>query len=392
MEKARSQRDGTVDVDFMTDCERQLRTPLDVWAGNLSSSLESISRDGWSQSRVRSAAAHMNLAALVVANAGDLPSAERLCRTQLTWLAQVASESGDVSVLGSAVQPWVNLGRLHVLTGSIEESLPHFRLAEHLRDRKPVRLGPCRIQADMWQPLVAAEPDLPDVLWNVFVLDQLKAHLRTGDPARALSAAVTLREAAPAGTYRYIVEGEIIALLRSSRAEDALQLVAQAGPATTSDEIAFLLHQIAAATSLRRSEDARRLATGLSAFVTQSDLPSAEPATFLRQLKQLAYLLERLGEPHYALAVHLHGMRTCHERMDEPLFLNFIEGALRLAPEHGSASHWRSAREDLLASSLYAEVRRRRGASAALDHPSLRELVVSVEATAARVGPYVPAV
>ncbi|MEU6866676.1 hypothetical protein ABZ924_26015 [Streptomyces sp. NPDC046876] len=392
MDRTRRQQDGTVNVDFMTDCERQLRTPLDVWAGDLSSGLESIGRDGWNRSHVKSAAAHMNLAALVLANAGDLGSAERLCRTQLAWLARLASESGDVSVLGSAVQPWINLGRLRVLTGRIEESLPHFRLAEHVRDREPARLGPCRIHAEMWQPLVAAEPDLPEVLWNVFVLDQLKAHLRSGDPDRILSSTVALREAAPPETYQYIVEGEIIALLRSGRAEDALQSVARAGPATTSGEIAFLLHRIAAATSLRRSEDARRLATGLAAFVTQSDVPSDEPATFLRQLKQLAYLLERLGEPHYALAVHLRGMRACHEHMDEPLFLDFLEGAVQLAPEHASASQWRAAREDLLASSLYAEVRRRRGAAAALDHPSLRALIVSAEAAATRVGPYVPAV
>ncbi|MDO0929610.1 hypothetical protein QQY24_31150 [Streptomyces sp. TG1A-8] len=97
--------------------------------------------------------------------------------------------------------------------------------------------------------MLAAEPDLPDVLWNVFVLDQPKAHLRFGSPAHALAAAKTLRSVAPAGTHRFIAEGEIIALLCAGRAEEALETAVRFVPLTISDEIAFLLHQVAAATA-----------------------------------------------------------------------------------------------------------------------------------------------
>ena len=66
---------------------------------------------------------------------------------------------------------------------------------------------------------------------------------------------------------------------------------------TTSDEVAFLLHRIAALTVLGRRDEARRLAVGLMVFVTQPEVLPAEPATFLRQAKQLALLLQRIGEP-----------------------------------------------------------------------------------------------
>ncbi|MGW4874026.1 hypothetical protein [Streptomyces chartreusis] len=384
------QSDGSVVADFMTGCDRQLRPPLDVWAMDLRRKLQSLGGEGWDPDRVRSASTCMNLAALVVAHAGHLGAAERLCHAQLVWLAQLAAESGEASVLGNAVQPWVNLGRLRALGGSIEESLPHFRLAECLRDQQPVHLGPCHIPAEMWQPLVEAEPDLPDVLWNVFVLDQLKACLRSGDPACALTAAAALRDAAPTQTHRFITEGEVIALLRSGRAEGAFLKAAQAEPTTTSDEVAFLLHRIAASTVLGRRDEARRLAVGLTAFVTQLDVLPAEPATFLRQAKQLALLLQQIAEPRYAWAVHLHGMRTCRVQMDEPLHLEFLDGALQLAPDHPSAGRWKSERDRLLASSLYAEVRRRRGASDGLTHPSVRDLIVTVETAALSAGPYSP--
>lgn len=369
----------------MTDCDRLLRAPLDKWANDLRCNLESISGEKWNRTRVGSASAYMNLAALVVANSGDLVAAERLCYAQLNWLTRLASESGDVTVLGNAMQPWINLGRLRVLVGNAEDALSHFRLVENLRDEQTAQLGPCCIRPGMWQLLVAAEPDLPNVLWNVFVLEQLKAYLRSGNPGRTLSAATALRDVAPPRTHRYIVEAEIIAFLRSGHADDALQKVAQARPETTSDEIAFLLHQIAAVTVLGRYGQARRLAVGLAAFVTQSDAGSGEPANFLRQLKQLGLLLERLEESRYALAVYLQGTSKCHEQLDEPLYLDFIEGALRLAPEHPCARDWRSARDSLLTGSLYAEVRRR-GAVPALDQPSIRGLIVSVQAAAESLG------
>ncbi|MET9450320.1 hypothetical protein [Streptomyces cinerochromogenes] len=381
MNKSTVRRNDSVSTDFMIDCDRLLRAPLDTWANDIRCNLESISRQEWNKNHTRSASAYMNLAALVVANSGDLVAAEGLCYTQLDWLARLASQSGDASVLGNAVQPWINLGRLRVLAGNTENAFFHFRLVENLRAEEAAQLGPCHIRPGMWQLLAAEEPDLPDVLWNVFVLEQLKAYLRSGNPERTLSAAASLRKVAPSRTDRFILEAEIIAFLRSGQAEDALQKATQARPETTSDEIAFLLHQIAALTALGRFGNARRIAIGLSALMAQPDAGSGEPANFLRQLKQLGFLLERLEEPRYALAVYLQGTSRCREHLDEPLHLNFLEGALRLAPEHPSAHDWLSVRDSVLACSLYAEVRRRSTAPA-LTHPSIRDLIVSVQAAA----------
>ncbi|MDO0929611.1 hypothetical protein QQY24_31155 [Streptomyces sp. TG1A-8] len=97
-------------------------------------------------------------------------------------------------------------------------------------------------------------------------------------------------------------------------------------------------------------------------------------------------LLETLDAPRFALAVHLHGMDACREHPDEPLYLAFTEGALRMAPDHQHASRWRFVREKLLVGSRYAEVGGRRRPGDKRGHPAVRELIAAVEAAAVRVG------
>ncbi|MFI6819156.1 hypothetical protein ACIBG7_42655 [Nonomuraea sp. NPDC050328] len=366
--------------DFLIDHDRPPRRALDRWATELSGELAAPGAASPLSTEGRGAkAARMNLAALVVAYAGDLETAERLCRLQLEWLARLASESGDASLLGDALQPWINLGRLRVLRGDVDGARPHFLLAEHLRDLRPVRLGPCNLPADAWPLVVAADPSIPEVLWNVYAIDQLKAYLRAGDPGGAPGFVSRLRRLAPPDVHRFIDEGEILALLRGGYAERALEKTADADPATTADEMAFLLHRVAALVALGQDGPARQLAVGLTAIVTREEPLYATPPTFLRQLKRLALLLEALDAEGYALAVHARGLDVCDSYEDEPLHLEFIEGALRLAPGHRASAGWRSARARLLGRSLYFEVRRRYGLAANPGHVSIRELVAAVE-------------
>ncbi|MET9064539.1 hypothetical protein [Streptosporangium sandarakinum] len=370
--------------DFLIDHDRPLRRALDSWAIELCGELSALSAASpLSADRRGATAACMNLAALVVAHAGDLQTAERLCRLQLEWLARLASESGDSSILGDALQPWINVGRLRVLQGDAGGARPHFLLAEHLRDFRPVQLGPCDLPASAWPLVVAADPAIPQVLWNVYAIDQLKAYLRAGDPEGAPGFVSRLRRLTPSDVHRFIDEGEILALLRGGHAEEALEKTAAADPATTADEMAFLLHRVAAMAALGQVGSARQLALGLTAIVTQTEPQFATPPTFLRQLKQLGLLLETLGAERYALAVYTRGLDMCDGYEDEPLHLEFIEGALCLAPGHRASAGWRSVRDRLLGRSLYFEVRRRYGMAAKPDHVSIRDLVAAVESAAA---------
>ncbi|GAA3445575.1 hypothetical protein [Planomonospora venezuelensis] len=365
------------------DHDRPARRALDGWAVELRGKLSALGAEPPLSAGGRGAkAACMNLAALVVAHAGDLQTAERLCRLQLEWLARLASESGDPSVLGDALQPWINLGRLRVLRGDADGARPHFVLAEHLRDLRPVRLGPCRLPAGAWPLVVAADAGIPEVLWNVYAIDQLKAYLRAGDPEGALAFIPRLRRLTPPGTRRFVDEGEVLALLRGGRAGEALEKAAEADPATTADEMAFLLHRVAALAALGQEGSARRLAVGLTAIATRTEPRYATPPTFLRQLKRLGLLLETLGEERYALAVYVRGLDMCGGHEDEPLHLEFVEGALRLAPGHRASAEWRPVRDRLLGRSLYFEVRRRYGRAAEPGHAAIRDLVAAVESAA----------
>ncbi|WNF01156.1 hypothetical protein PS467_40345 [Streptomyces luomodiensis] len=321
----------------------------------------------------------MNLAALVVAHSGDVKTAERLCWLQLEWLARLSSDSGESFILHNTLQPWINVGRLRALQGDADGARRHFLLAEYMRDRRAVQLGPCSILAGAWPLILAAEPEIPGVLWNVYAIDQVKAYMRSGDPARALAVISGLRRVAPPASHPFITEGEILILLRSGRAKEALDKATNVTPERPSSEMAFLLHQVAAMVALGHEGRARRLAISLTALVTRTDLEYATPGTFLRHLKQLGLLLEKVSEFNYARAIYLRGLEVCDKHEDEPLRLEFVEGVLRLAPNDAASAKWRSRRDDLLGRSLYFEVRRKNGIRAAHDHPSIRHLVAAAE-------------
>lgn len=360
-----------------------MRPALDRWAIELHGDLNSLSTvPQLTADKRRAMPAYMNLAALVVAHVGDLPTAKRLSELQLGWLARLASTSGDTSILVSALQPWINLGRLRALQGDARGARPHFLLAEYLRDRCPVQLGPCYFPASAWALALAAEPDTPQVLWTVCALEQIKAYLRAGDPGGALAIIPGLRSATPPETHRFIDEGEILALLHGGRAEEALDKAQKARSVRMSDEVAFLLHRVAAMARLEKEKLARELAIKLTAIVTRAELQYATPPTLLRQLKVLGLLLETLGENRYALAVYQHGADVCGKHDDEPLRLAFIEGTLRLAPSHPASTTWRAARDYLLERSLYAEIRRTHGMKPVLDHVAIRDMVSAAESIA----------
>jgi hypothetical protein len=370
-------------ADFLIDYDRPIRPALDRWAIDLRGNLNNLSAAPQLTADKREAVpAYMNLAALVVAHVGDLQTAERLSELQLSWLARLASTSGDISILVNALQPWINLGRLRALQRDAEGARPHFLLAEYLRDRRPVQLGPCYLPASAWQLVLTTGPDTPQVLWTVYALEQLKAYLRAGDPGSALAIIPNLRLATPPETHRFIDEGEILALLHSGHAEEALEKAGNARAARLSDEVAFLLHRVTAMARLEQEKHARELAIKLTAVVTRTELQYATPPTLLRQLKVLGLLLETLGEERYALAVYQQGLDICTKHEDEPLHLGFIEGALRLAPSHQASAIWRSARDYLVERSLYSEVRRTHGMNPVLDHVAIRDMVCAVESAA----------
>jgi len=368
--------------DFLRHHERLLRPALDTWALELHQELDGLNMaSATDPSQLDAVSACMNKASFVVASTGHLASAMHMCECQLTWVARRSLACSDAGILSHAIQPWINIGRLHALRGDRESASPHFRLAEQFSHQEPAVLGPCHLPADAWQAIIKAAPEMPHVMWNVYALETIKGCLKSGDSARALVTISYLRHTVPARWHGFINEGEVLGLLHHGKAEQAVAQAVCADPGSAYDEAAFRLHEITGLIMLGHCQQALRRAVGLVAFLTQVQPQRSKDApTLLRQLRQLSILMEALDEPRYVLAATLRGLDICIDHDDQPLRFAFLATALRLAPTHAAVLGWEREHRHLIDHCLYTEVRRGRSSTAAvLDRLPFLGLITAVE-------------
>jgi tetratricopeptide (TPR) repeat protein len=353
--------------EFLRHYEKLLRPALDVWAAELLTRWKGLdTTPSAGPGDLESASSCLNKGSFVVASAGQLDRALRMCAHQLAWVARLHRSGAEDGVLAHAVQPWINMGRLYALRGERKRAERHFGLAEQYARGESATLGPCPLPAEAWAPIVDAVPEMPRILWNTYALEKTKAALwNAAGPAPeaegdTLPRIARLRRTVPPDCRSFLTEGEIIALLQQGDAEQALARLSGADPHSPYDESAFALHATTALLHLGRTSEARHRATGLLAFLTATDpRPRSKDApTLLRQLHHLGLLLEALDAPRHALAAHLRGLDICTTQDDQPLRLAFLTTALRLAPHHPTAPTWTDERHTLHTTSLYTTVRR----------------------------------
>ncbi|MEV4740155.1 hypothetical protein [Streptomyces sp. NPDC049555] len=376
---------GTVPIpgEFLRHHDRLLRPELEAWAEDLCRELEELKPASASTpGRLDAVSACMNKASFVIAATGDMAQAMRLCEFQLAWVAHRARDCSDAGILGHAVQPWINIGRLHALCGDIDRALAHFRLAECLSRRRTAVLGPCRIAAESWPAVTGAGPDLPGVLWNVYALESIKAYLTPPRCAELPAVISSLRRAVPERWHGFITEGEILGLLQQGKARQALARAGRADPSSAYDESAFRLHEVTGLILSQERTAAFDRALAAVAFLTNVEPRRPKDApTLLRQLRRLGVLMEHLEQPRYALAACLRGLDICAVHDDQPLRFAFLTTALRLAPAHPSAGAWEREHRRLTDHCWYADVRRR-SPRRALPRAPFRALGAAVEAAA----------
>ncbi|MFD5698197.1 hypothetical protein [Streptomyces lasiicapitis] len=373
--------------EFLRHHERLLRPPLDSWAHELYEELAGLdAASAGEPSVMESVSSIMNKTSFVMAAAGDMECARYICECQLRWVARRHHACLDASMLGHAFQPWINVGRLHGLMGDLKRALPHFTLGEMSAGEMRVSLGPCLVPENSWPAIFEAAPELRDVLWNAQTLETIKCYLKLNDFVGMELALARLRDTVPDTWHAFLTEGHILRLLHQGHADEAVARAADGDPTSAYDEAAFRLHEATALVLRGDTAQARQRSVELAVFLTQvrPNRPKDAP-TLLRQLRQLARLLEATGEPRYALAVSIHGLDVCETHDDQPLRLRFLETALRLAgPGHPRAGAWGRARRALVERSLYREIRR--GPGAPLDvrrHPAFARLIRAVELAAA---------
>ncbi|MEU1377389.1 hypothetical protein ABZ442_27595 [Streptomyces triculaminicus] len=377
-----------VSGEFLRHHDRLLRPALDVWADELHRELDELKPGTAAEpAQLDAVSSCMNKASFVIASTGNLDQALRLCRLQLEWVDRRARDIGEAWVLSHAVQPWVNIGRLHALRGDRRRALEHFRLAVALSRGRTAELGPCRMTAEAWSAVVEAAPELPDILWNVYTLETIKGCMRADRDEDALGLIASLRRAVPAHSHGFIAEGEILVLLRQGNAKEAVARADRADPASAYDEAAFRLHKTTGLIILGQQEPAFRIAFGTLAFLTNVEPRRPKDApTLLRQLKHIGVLMTALNEPRYALAANLRGLDICATHDDQPLRHTFLRSALRLAPTHPSAGRWQRELRDLSRNGLYREVRGRGAEAVPVDGVPFSGLCRAIETAATPVG------
>ncbi|MGW2866019.1 hypothetical protein [Streptomyces sp. NPDC001205] len=372
-------------TEFLRHYDKLLRPALDVWARELLLEWQELdAASAAAPAELDAVSAWMNKAGFVVAATGGLETALYMCERQLAWVARRHRACAAPGILGHAIQPWINMGRLHALRGDRQRALAHFRLAEHLSQQKPVTLGPCSLPPNAWPAVLAAMPDVPQVLWNTYALETVKASLRADGGAGALTTIARLRRIVPPRWHAFLTEGQILGLLHQGSAELAVARATAADPTSTYDEAAFGLHETTGLILLGHTERARHRATGLLAFLahTRPRPRSKDAPTLLRQLRHLALLLTALNEPRYALAAALRGLDICADHDDQPLRLGFLTTALELAPGQRAAAEWERDLHHLRHHSLYAEIHRGSGTAARWDQPPFTDLVRAAETAA----------
>jgi hypothetical protein len=212
-------------VRLLTVNEQPARRPLHAWAGELAGDLAAALAERALLERARRVTGCANHASLVLAHAGRLDDAEHMVRAQLAWLQAGADRTGDGALLALALQPWINLGRLHALRGRADAALLHFQDVGACRMDAPVPLAGRTVLAAHWAAAGWQAAELERFGRSARIIDGLRVLLSAGrwgqvhDMARGEQG----RDAGAAAPF--LREACWVALGREGRADAALALV-----------------------------------------------------------------------------------------------------------------------------------------------------------------------
>ena len=292
----------------------------------------------------------LNQYALIEALRGHGERAEAACHAQIRWVVRTAGAMGDRRLLAHAMQPWVNLGRLHRRAGAHERACRHFALIDGWRDGCDSL--PAEWEAgDGLQDALAGDPVLVETLWAIAIVDTFKA-LVGHDPAAALAHLERQRQGAPA-RFRFLIdEATLIALECAGQRDEALA-VPLAAEADAQGALAMLIQRTALLVMMGRHDEATALACRLAAALVQPGAVGVAPTALLRQRLHLGDVLQALGQVDYATALWRAGHRLGEELGDQRHALHAAE---RLARQGGGLIAWPAVAGGLRALCRYADV------------------------------------
>lgn len=318
--------------------EQTVRLPLDVWAAEILSILESASDDPIGQTTFCA-----NNASLVLAYAGDRDRSKAICEAQLAWVARLGESAPDRYV--HAVQPWVNLGRLALLAGATDRAIEHFRATDpRLGHSGAQRFGSLAVPDGAWEREGVGFAERV----SLHAVDVLRAMLQTAgtDPASVVAFATRFaadlaahptpgpRAAAAADV---LAEGHVVGLLLGGDADRAALLAlahAREREALSASRLAFDVRQVECLLAGEHPDTATSVLASLTATIAdldraprRSDVDSLFVAFAARRSSELACLL---GDGERALALAKTTLARARALRDEVLTIETLDWLGRL--------------------------------------------------------------
>jgi len=358
-------------TDLLLPSDRIARLDLQAWARNLIDRLQVRIPDPAPLSIV------LNNAALVFAHLGRIDQARWVCNAHIGWVGQLAA-SGDTSPV-HALQPWINLGRIELLTGNATAAHAYFDLVRPMQERRPLWLGPVRLRSEDWPAMLAVEPQLPTVLRSVRLMDGVRCWFIAGAYRGALHWLDRVEQdeqLAPAGGLQ---EARVVSHVELAEHDQAIAVAGLRHPDSFVG-IAIRLHLARSAWLRGRpalaceyADEAAGILLGLGwSAIDRPVLPRMfrllEAATRTARAFGQDELARRLAETLLDSAVR------AGDQVSQHTALRHLEAVADEPDRH----RWADARQNLESTSDYLLIRRAAGLAPAGDHEVYASLIAAV--------------
>lgn len=270
--------------------ERPARSDLRSWARALCAHLDRAPTPF-------DANTQLNQAALVFSHLGVPDVARWVCTSQIEYARHLSQQDRNHLVL--ALQPTINLGRLALLAGQLEEAVVAFDLAVRMERQEERSLaGLVTVRALDWAIFTEQDPTLAAALANVHVVETAQALLIAGRGAQALSFCEQTVETLPQAPWRGIAEATVASCAQVGDMARGQQEAARVQGRDQHLDLAVSLHLADGYASSGDLPSAERLATGAGHVLATQDwaaYPTDRLPQHLPMLEAALDLTIRLG-------------------------------------------------------------------------------------------------
>lgn len=336
---------------FLSMSDRPIHLPLPTWTSILAQRIDELRGDR--AINVGPLTECFNQTALLQVMVGDNEAARMICMAQLQWIARLSRTLNKEDTLAFALQPWVNLGRLHRLEQATDRSLEYFSLAVAFTERREVKLGPCTVQASAWESIVRVYDLVPLFLWTVFIVDSYKAYAASRDFCGATQLLASQKSVVPSKFGSLISEADVLRLLAEGRFEEALTVASCTDTATVQEATAFLVYEMACHIGRNDLRQATAYGMALNSLCASEAFATLPAIGRINLLTQIGILHESVGDEGSAAIAYIRGFELAAGCNDTKSVMHL---GRRLSERlEFDAERWQAHYEQACATSGYVE-------------------------------------